>query len=177
MELIKLFKQLKKTPQRKDYHPEGDVLTHTLLVLGQALENNEPDEILFTALFHDFGKIDTLKYKEDGTPTAFGHEIASLKYAKKFVPSNLQHDVLMMIEEHMRYARLDEMRVSKQEALLKKMGKLNKYMEKFVVYDDMPLLFSQTTEDERELLIIKAINYIADFHHGTVYYQSDVGKK
>jgi len=177
MDLTNLLKQLQNTPQRKDYHPEGDVLTHTLLVLGQALENNEPDELLYTALFHDFGKIDTLKYKEDGTPTAFGHEKASLKYAKKFIPINIKRDVLMMIEEHMRYAILDRMRVSKQEDLLRKLGKLNNYMKKFVIYDNMVLLFSRTTEDERKLLIFKAIDYIETFHHGKVYYQTDISKK
>lgn len=49
---------LKGVPQPPDFHPEGDVWVHTLLVLGQ-LERPSA-ELAFAALLHDVGKPKTI---------------------------------------------------------------------------------------------------------------------
>ena len=41
--------------QSPDYHPEGDVLTHTLLLLDQ-LPAGAPETLALGALLHDVGK-------------------------------------------------------------------------------------------------------------------------
>ncbi len=74
-------------PQRADYHAEGDVWVHTLLVLRKAaelaeqnqLEPGERTTMLSAALWHDVGKALTphhLLYNEDGSMRGkhHGHE-------------------------------------------------------------------------------------------------------
>ena len=74
-------------PQRADYHAEGDVWIHTLLVLRKAaelaeqneLEANERTLMLAAALWHDVGKAVTpehLLYNKDGSMLGkhHGHE-------------------------------------------------------------------------------------------------------
>lgn len=61
-------------PQREDYHAEGDVFIHTMMVLDESanltrnLSNKEKIEINAASLFHDIGKTKTPKellYNED----------------------------------------------------------------------------------------------------------------
>lgn len=79
-----LFK-LKGIPQRGDYHAEGDVWVHTLMVLSESVRLSQglPDDrklrIRFGALLHDMGKATTphnLLWNEDGTERGahHGHE-------------------------------------------------------------------------------------------------------
>lgn len=74
-----IFPEIKKmqgVPQRDDYHAEGDVYVHTLMVLDKATElsSDSLDEdklfVRMSALLHDIGKAYTknsLLYNEDGT--------------------------------------------------------------------------------------------------------------
>lgn len=63
-------------PQREDYHAEGDVFVHTMLVIDESakltkdLTKEEKIEINAATLFHDIGKTKTKKellYNEDGS--------------------------------------------------------------------------------------------------------------
>jgi len=138
---------LADVPQRKDFHPEGDVLTHTLIVWYQAytlwntMRSRDNMNLMWVALFHDMAKKDTLAFKDDGTPTAYGHDKLSIRYVNKYadlLPSESNiYDIKDMCEEHMRYARLIEMRAEKQKQLLSKMGSNNRLMELFCQMDDM----------------------------------------
>lgn len=76
-------------PQRKDYHAEGDVYVHTLMVLDEATKLSkdlpEKDKILVRlgALLHDVGKAETpshLLYDEYGVEKGnhFGHDDKTL---------------------------------------------------------------------------------------------------
>ncbi|MCD7949534.1 MAG: HD domain-containing protein [Erysipelotrichaceae bacterium] len=51
---------LSQTKQRRDYHPEGDVLTHTLMVLDEGAqrkyESDHPLWFMWSCLLHDIGK-------------------------------------------------------------------------------------------------------------------------
>ncbi|MCD7808869.1 MAG: HD domain-containing protein [Erysipelotrichaceae bacterium] len=51
---------LSQTKQRRDYHPEGDVLTHTLMVLDEGAkckyESEHPLWFMWSCLLHDIGK-------------------------------------------------------------------------------------------------------------------------
>lgn len=70
------IKRMQRIPQREDYHAEGDVYIHTLMVLDEAtkLSKDLPDEdkilVRMSALLHDVGKAYTknsLLYNEDGS--------------------------------------------------------------------------------------------------------------
>lgn len=54
------LKALTTTQQRLDYHPEGDVFTHTMLVIDLAALSrdkvNEPLSFMWACLLHDIGK-------------------------------------------------------------------------------------------------------------------------
>ena len=60
------------------HHPEGDVWTHTMLVLDRAAElrdrANDPLGFMLTALMHDLGKPAVTTVDEEGRICQFGHE-------------------------------------------------------------------------------------------------------
>ena len=76
---------LKDTPQDPDWHPEGDVWTHTLQVVDEAaplaaeLAPDRPRQlaVMLGALLHDLGKATTTRF-EDGRIRSRGHEEAGV---------------------------------------------------------------------------------------------------
>ena len=71
---------LRKIPQNPVYHPEGDALAHTLMVLDAAAEIRDqvklkdPLAFMLACLTHDLGKAVSMQVKEDGRIQAIGHE-------------------------------------------------------------------------------------------------------
>lgn len=76
---------LEATPQDPEWHPEGDVWTHTLQVVDEArallagLDDDRPRQlaVVLGALCHDLGKPATTRF-EDGRIRSRGHEDAGL---------------------------------------------------------------------------------------------------
>ena len=105
--IMNILEKLKKVPQRGDYHPEGDVHTHTGIVFGRLNSFYNNPTLLAAAIFHDFGKLDTTEFNKDkGYYTSYGHEIASLHYIQKFREEIEEfgatyNDVLWLVEHHM----------------------------------------------------------------------------
>ncbi|WP_432822502.1 HD domain-containing protein [Trichloromonas sp.] len=91
-------------PQRPDYHPEGDVLTHTLLAIRHLPEN--PDRRLaWGALLHDIGKAATTRVI-DGRIRAFGHDRAGVELTEAIlnrlgIVGQEQDDILWLVRHHM----------------------------------------------------------------------------
>jgi poly(A) polymerase len=101
-----LFK-LKGVPQSPLWHPEGDVYTHTMLVLDHLLSNKLcAPLIILAAIFHDFGKLTTTEYQNDGYHS-FGHELISTDMAKdwmtrlKFSNDHIEY-VTWLVKNHMK---------------------------------------------------------------------------
>lgn len=75
---------LATTPQDPEWHPEGDVWTHTLLVIDEArkliddLDKPRALAVMLGALCHDLGKPPTTKF-EDGRIRSRGHEEAGVE--------------------------------------------------------------------------------------------------
>ena len=73
-------------PQPPDYHPEGDVWNHTMMVMDEAAILREaarnPIGLMLAALCHDLGKPCTTKTEADGRLHAFGHEKAGSMLAE-----------------------------------------------------------------------------------------------
>ena len=97
---------LSKTMQRLDYHPEGDVWRHTLLVTDLAAlcchKTSNPLGFMWSALLHDIGKA-TVTTKDGHAP---GHNEAGVKIfnqeVKAFIPDKqLQKYITTMIFYHM----------------------------------------------------------------------------
>lgn len=74
--------------QNPAYHPEGDVFTHTMLVLDSAAKVKEKTQNAFgfmlAALVHDFGKAETTE-TVNGVIHAYGHEEAGVAISEKFL--------------------------------------------------------------------------------------------
>jgi len=64
------------------YHTEGDVWTHTMMVVNQARINGSPIEVQLAALLHDVGKAFTRRVNLETNYVSFrGHDGVSFYYA------------------------------------------------------------------------------------------------
>ena len=124
IDLKKRVYNLKNYDQRRDKHPEGNVLKHTIAVTNRALKTGDIDFAL-SALFHDIGKDKTAKlHPKKGFWTHYGHEKVSaklvLKYKKwiKSMGGNVA-DIYYIVKQHMRMKVFDQMKWTKQEKLKK----------------------------------------------------------
>ena len=123
-DLKKRVYNLKKYDQRRDAHPEGNVLKHTIAVTNRALQTGDIDFAL-AALFHDIGKDETAGiHPKKGHITHFGHEHVSAKLVKKYgkwiksMGGNAV-DIYYIVKQHMRMKVFDKMRWTKQEKMKK----------------------------------------------------------
>lgn len=109
-------------PQDPEWHPEGDVGTHTGLVLDAAAriaerDGLEPDSravLLFSALCHDFAKATTTALRDKGGVmrwTSWGHEAESGPVARKFlerisIKSWIVDRVIPLVENHLAHSNI-----------------------------------------------------------------------
>lgn len=106
--------RMKGVQQPPQFHPEGDVWTHTLLLLGQ-LEPGCPMTLAWGALLHDVGKPSTFRLAErirfDGhveVGLAIGAEVCR---RFRFSHDETRH-ILALIENHMRFMDAPRMKDS-----------------------------------------------------------------
>ena len=137
-DLKKRVYNLKNYDQRRDAHPEGNVLKHTIAVTNRALKTGDIDFAL-AALFHDIGKDSTAKlHPKKGFWTHYGHEHVSAKLVKKYAKwiksmgGNVL-DIYYIVKQHMRMKVFDKMKWHKQEKLKKfrAFDKLKKFSRDF----------------------------------------------
>lgn len=95
--VVNIFKEMGGVDQTSNYHREGDVLTHTHMVveaLDELLKDKEGDVdyvnnpvhrvLLFAAWFHDVGKVSTKKWSDKKQRNTFnGHEEVSAREWRK----------------------------------------------------------------------------------------------
>ncbi len=96
--------------QSRKHHAEGDVWTHTMMVLDEAAKSrhevSEPYGFMLSALVHDFGKAICTE-KVNGEIRSYDHEKKGLPLAEKFLrrltnEKKLIKYVLNMTEYHMK---------------------------------------------------------------------------
>ncbi len=112
---IQIYPELKTLidcPQDPQFHPEGDVWTHTLFVTNEAaviaerdgLPQDERAVLVFAALCHDLGKPDTTEMI-DGRIRSRGHcdtvEIFQAFLARIGAPSEIAERVIMLCRYHL----------------------------------------------------------------------------
>jgi poly(A) polymerase len=107
--------KMKGVEQPPQFHPEGDVWTHTLMLLEQ-LEAGCPPTLAWGALLHDVGKPPTFRVAPDrirfdghvDVGVAMGAEIC-----RRFHFSNDEtRQILALVENHMKFADAPRMRAS-----------------------------------------------------------------
>jgi poly(A) polymerase len=116
--------QMHGIEQTPDYHPEGDVFTHTMLVLGQLAEH--PEALAYGALLHDVGKPVTAA-RTDKRITFYGHTekgaemaIAILKRLKR--SRTVWERVAYLVKNHLRHTQAPNMRISTLKRFLGEEG-------------------------------------------------------
>ncbi len=124
-EVLPEVARMKGVEQPPQFHPEGDVWTHTLLLLGQ-LEAGCPMTLAWGALLHDVGKpatftrVDRIRFNGH---VAMGVAIAA-EICRRFRFSNDEtRQTLALIENHMRFADARHMKA----ATLKRFFRLEKF--------------------------------------------------
>lgn len=109
-------------PQDPEWHPEGEVGIHTMLVLDAAagiaerdsLDGDERAVLLFSALSHDFAKAETTALRERNGVlrlTAHGHEAAGGPLARAFlerigIKPAIVEQVVPLVENHLAHSSL-----------------------------------------------------------------------
>jgi len=116
---------LKGVNQEPEWHPEGDVATHTAHVMNEAAriatENNltpeEREVLVYAALCHDFAKPSTTKVinkKGIDRITSHGHEEAGGPMARHFLESigvnkKIIDQVVPLVENHLNHVHMSNM--------------------------------------------------------------------
>lgn len=124
---FKELEQLIDLEQNPKYHPEGDVWTHTMIVLDNAAKfrNKVSDAYSFMlfALMHDLGKIETTEII-DGKIHSYNHEVVGVEIAERLLErvcheKKVKNYILKSIPLHMRPSMLFE-----SKSKIKKTNKL-----------------------------------------------------
>jgi tRNA nucleotidyltransferase (CCA-adding enzyme) len=111
--LLRFFPEIEAlvgVPQEPDWHPEGDVWIHTMMVLDEAAklrtENAEDDlALMYGALAHDFGKPATTE-TIGGRITSYEHDVTGALIAETFLeklraPKDLTLKVKALVRHHL----------------------------------------------------------------------------
>src|SRR5207302_3541331 len=120
--------RMKGVEQPPQFHPEGDVWTHTLMLLEQ-LEPGCELTLAWGALLHDVGKPPTFRVAPDRIRFD-GHVEVGVRMAQEICHrlrfSNQDTEqILALIANHMRFAQVDRMK----ESTLKRFMRLPRFEE------------------------------------------------
>lgn len=120
--------------QPPQWHPEGDVYTHTCIML-EMLKDEPSLELCLGVLFHDIGKPDTYTYDEEDDRIRFnGHDAVGAEMTKDILkgmkyPNDTVEDVRVMVRNHMSFMHVKDMKTSK----------LKRFMSRETFPDEMEL--------------------------------------
>ena len=114
--------KMKGVAQPPQFHPEGDVWMHTLMLLEQ-LEAGCPLTLAWGALLHDVGKPPTFRMAPDRIRFDGHVEVGmtmSAEICRRFRFSNDEtHQILALIENHMKFADAPRMKASTLKRFLR----------------------------------------------------------
>jgi poly(A) polymerase len=127
-EVLPEISAMKGVEQPPQYHPEGDVFVHTMLLLDK-LPRPCPPTLGWGALLHDVGKPPTFRVAPDRIRFD-GHVEVGVKMAEalcrrlRFANDDTEQ-ILALIENHMRFGQIMQMK----ESTLKKFLRMPKFEE------------------------------------------------
>lgn len=104
--------------QPPEWHPEGDVYTHTRIML-ELLEPEAPLELCLAVLLHDIAKPPTRTWDEQAGRVRFnGHDALGAEMAETILrrlkyPNKTVEEVAFMVSRHMRFMHVQDMRTAK----------------------------------------------------------------
>ena len=107
-------------PQPRAYHPEGDVLTHTLIMLG--MMRSPSTELSMGVLLHDVGKPATYQVSDrirfHNHPRAGADAARGICRRLRFSSEQVQH-IVRLVDDHHRFMHVHRMRDSTLKRLLR----------------------------------------------------------
>lgn len=104
--------------QPPEWHPEGDVYTHTCIML-EMLGNDAPLTLCLATLLHDIAKPPTQTFDEEGGRIRFnGHDALGAEMAEAILsrlkyPNAVIRDATHMVSRHMQFMNVQQMRKAK----------------------------------------------------------------
>jgi len=114
MNLLRFFPELEAlidVPQDPEWHPEGDVWTHTLMVLDEMAKRRTGDDnkdliYMFAALCHDIGKPSTTEFL-DGHWRSYRHDTEGMEITRTFLnrlteDKQIIEEVVKLVQYHLR---------------------------------------------------------------------------
>jgi poly(A) polymerase len=127
-EVLPEISAMKGVEQPPQYHPEGDVFVHTLLLL-ENLPHHCPATLAWGALLHDVGKPPTFRVAPDRIRFD-GHVEVGVKMAEEICrrlrfSNDDTEQILALVNHHMRFGQITLMK----ESTLKKFLRMPKFEE------------------------------------------------
>jgi len=132
-EVLPEISEMKEVQQPPEFHPEGDVFVHTLLLL-ENLPQPCPPTLAWGALLHDVGKPATFRVAPDRIRFD-GHVDVGVKIAEE-ICNRLRFSkqdsaqVLALVDNHMRFGHVRRMK----ESTLKKFLRLPRFEEHLALH-------------------------------------------
>ena len=127
-EVLPEISAMKGVEQPPQFHPEGDVFVHTLLLLDK-LPQPCPPTLAWGALLHDVGKPATFRIAPDRIRFD-GHVDVGVKMAEEICrrlrfSNDDAEQILALVENHMRFAQAQQMK----ESTFKKFVRMPRFEE------------------------------------------------
>ncbi len=120
-EILPEIAAMKGVEQPAEFHPEGDVFTHTGLMLD-ALPANPSPVLALAVLLHDVGKPPTFERAPDrirfNDHDRIGAEMTAQILERLRFPNDTIAKVVLCVAEHMRFQFVKEMRPAKLKRIL-----------------------------------------------------------
>ena len=116
---------LKGTPQSPDYHPEGDVFAHTLLLLSH-VPASASETFAYGCLLHDVAKPVCFRQEADRI-TFYGHTEVGAAMAEEILKRlkrsrETWERVAYLVRNHLRHVQAPQMRLSTLKRFLREEG-------------------------------------------------------
>ncbi|TVQ78664.1 MAG: CCA tRNA nucleotidyltransferase [Bradymonadales bacterium] len=114
---------MKGVEQPPEYHPEGDVWVHTLLLLKQIREGHSP-ELGWACLLHDIAKPQTFSHAEGDRIRFNGHASLGAEMSDQILrrlkaPNRFREIVHALVRDHLKFADVKKMRPSTLKRFLR----------------------------------------------------------
>lgn len=109
--------------QPPEFHPEGDVFTHTMLVLDQL--ESPTFTLAMGALLHDVGKPRAQTFEDRirfNNHEKIGAEMTDAICARLKLSNEERDRIVWLVDQHMRIAAMPEMREAKRKRLIREPG-------------------------------------------------------
>ena len=136
-QLFPEISSLRDVPQDPDWHPEGDVYKHTLLVVDRArdlvddLSYPKQVTVMLAAVAHDFGKPSTTEFLE-GRWRSRGHEEAGVAPTERFLDQlnihtiagyEVRSQVVALVREHLKPGEFHKKRDEVKDAAFRRLSR------------------------------------------------------